>query len=149
MKCKYVSDEELNELPPEGEWDAVIATAEEATSKKGADMIVLGLKFWDGDSRPWTLTDYLVSSDKPFQLSAFAKATCLYDKYKAGEISRNDILACDSVRIKVAHKPEKDTGTLRARVSYLTGGSKPTQAVGRASDALQFCGPTQKDDVPF
>lgn len=92
-------------LIPDGEYDAEIATAEEARSKSGKEMLKLTVKVWAGGGGPRTVFDYVVNPETLWRLKQIAGAVGKNDLFDSGEMGPREIQG-ESVRVAI--KTQKD-----------------------------------------
>lgn len=106
MQVTPKTDKELSNLFEEGTYDAEIVKAEEATSSKGNDMIVVTLRVYDGAGSSKFVTDYLM--DKiPYKLKHICKACDLLPDYENGTIDAAKFVG-KSVKIKLNIQEDKE-----------------------------------------
>lgn len=150
------SDSELQSerLLPKGEYDFEILKAENKISKtSGAGMIALtvGVYTGNGDRQQW-VNDNLVFVEKAmFKVSQFAKATGLYQLYKAGRIDAQDCVGRGG-RCKVDIEPEGDYPAKNKITSYVAPKEVAPLARESAPAPVQSqtaTPPPAEDDVPF
>ena len=89
MRFNPLSEEEVLNLLPEGEYDFVVQAAEDKVSQKGNDMIKLTLGIWDKKGQEHTVFDYLAMM---FKIKHFADATGLESLYQSGGYDASDCL---------------------------------------------------------
>jgi hypothetical protein len=78
-------------LFPPGTYDFEVLEAEEQTSSKGNDMIMLKLAIYNAQGQNRHVYDYLVGTDgAQFKIRHYAEATGQLDTYDGGEISADD-----------------------------------------------------------
>lgn len=154
MRFVPKSEEELNPLLTPGDYDAEVAKAENAVSKKGNEMIKISLRVFDRGGGTIILTDYLLESMAK-KLKHFCDSAGLMDLYERGEL---DAEACQGasvvVRLKVKHD---ETGTYppqNAVDDYVTPSSLPknpppkgTGMTGKQMAALNA--ELQDGEIPF
>jgi hypothetical protein len=105
MRFEPKSEEELKSvvLAP-GVYDGEVLKAEEKTSKKGNDMIVLTLKFYGAGDDATVVNDYLLDS-MPKKLRHFCEAAGILDLYESGEFQADD---CQGRSVKARLKVDRD-----------------------------------------
>jgi len=85
-------------LLPEGIYDIEIVEAEEQTSKKGNQMIVLTVEARHPDGYPSRVWDYLVSTPGAvFKIKNFCDAAGLTGQFESGRLTTQD---CQGSRLK-------------------------------------------------
>lgn len=90
-----------------GEYDFEVVDAEEKQSKSGNEMVELKVKCEGADGRPFTIFDYLVSTDgMAYKVRNFAKATGLLAEYEKGDMAAEYMLGRTG-KCKVAVQPAK------------------------------------------
>lgn len=88
-------------LLPKGEYDFECVHSEDKVSKKGNDMIHIGLKVYRPDGNGFILVDDYLMESMLYKLLHFCAAGGLTDKYNAGELTADDCLGvCGRVKIK-------------------------------------------------
>lgn len=121
-----------------GEYDCIVAAAEEKTSSNGNEMIVLTLDI-DHDGRTWKVWHNLTFTAKAMGI---VKAACdalgLGDELRSGELSAEQFVGAMG-RVKIKH--ETYQGEVRAKVGYfIAGTAKPKPAPAS---------PIAEEDIPF
>lgn len=108
MRTTPKSEKELAEagLWPAGTYDFEVLTAEDTTSRKGADMIKLKVKIYNDEGQSQTVFDYLLDA-MAHKLRHAAEAFGLLDEYEAGGF---DAIDCEGKTGKVKIKIEKSEG---------------------------------------
>lgn len=93
MRVTPRSEQELQEslVIPKGIYAFEVASAEDAVSKSGNEMIKLQLRIWDAQGKVHFIYDYLLDS-LAFKLRHFAEYTGLIEKYNMGGINAEDCL---------------------------------------------------------
>lgn len=134
-------------LIPDGEYDAEIAAAEEAESKKGNAMMKLTVRVWAGGGGPRTVFDYIVDPHSIWKLKQIAAAIGKQDVFESGDMGPGEI-AGESVRVAI--KTQKDrTGQFEDKnvvARYLA------PAAGMAANdtgASGAAGGDHDDNIPF
>lgn len=82
-----LSDDELDDIVVEGDYNFEVIKSERKMSKAGNPMAQLRIKFWDNNDKPHTVFDYLVFSHVPLnikKISRFCKSVGLDKEYAAG-----------------------------------------------------------------
>lgn len=111
MRFDPVSEEEAQSanLFPKGEYDAVVESSVEKTSKaKGNEMIELVLLVYGPEGKERRLKDWLVATDGgQAKIQRFCKSADLWNEYQAGELTA---YLCDgaNVRVKLGTEEGKD-----------------------------------------
>jgi hypothetical protein len=142
MRFTPVSEEEAAavNLLPKGDYDAVVQSAVDKTSKtSGNEMIELTLTVYGDDSKERKVRDWLVSTDGgQAKIQRFCKSAGLWDMYQSGELSA-DCCGNVNVRVKIGQQPgEGDYPPKNKVVDYL-----PPKASVRPASSLQGVPPTQ------
>ncbi len=142
-------------LTPPGEYDFEIMRAEEATSKKGNEMIKLKLRvFVDGGEIH--VYDYLVAGME-YKLANFCDTIGRSEDYDAGEIKADNLEGCAGklkLVIEDAVKDE-DTGEVKwpaknAVKTYLAGKKgQEKMAERRVKRAPKAAVNTDDEEIPF
>lgn len=83
MNFPPLSEEEVLNLLPNGEYDFLVKAAEDKVSKAGNDMIKLTISIWDDKNIEHTIFDYLLTS-MMYKVKHFADSVGLEAEYKAG-----------------------------------------------------------------
>lgn len=91
MQFQPLSESEVLNLLPEGEYDFLVENAEDKVSKSGNDMIKLNLAIWDNQNIKHVVFDYLLAQ-LMYKVKHFADATGLQDKYESGGYLASDCL---------------------------------------------------------
>lgn len=86
---KTAAEIDSGDLWPNGTYDFEIASAEEATSKAGNDMIKLRVKIFNDAGQSQTVFDYLMES-VAYKLRHACEACGLLGDYEAGELNAED-----------------------------------------------------------
>lgn len=99
---KEIADENLL---PKGEYDFEVVAAEDKVSKKGAEMIQLNVRVFNGESGAYFVRDFLLEQFS-FKLRHFCEATGLIEKYEDGSL---EALDCEGRvgRLKLVIKVDK------------------------------------------
>lgn len=93
-----IIDERL--LPP-GVYDFEVIHSEDKVSKKGNDMIHVGLRVYRTDGNGYVLVDDYLMESLLYKLLHFCAAGGLTAKYEAGELTSDDCMGvCGRVKIK-------------------------------------------------
>lgn len=146
MRVDPKTEQEVEEagLLPAGEYDFEIVDAEDTTSKKGNDMLVVTLSIADTDGRDHKVIDYLVDA-VAYKVRHFASAVGVLKEYEAGNIPAH-LLRGRTGKCKLRLEPAK--GEFRAKNSvndYVKDGS----GNGAAPPPKQFVPKELDDDIPF
>lgn len=107
MKFQPKTEDELSQVLPKGTYEAEVFRAEEKQSKKGNDMLVLGLRVFGPGDKTVLVTDYITES-VAHKLRHFCESCELLDRYESGELEATECLgqSC-TVKLKVE---EDETG---------------------------------------
>lgn len=102
MKFKPLSDTELKDLLPKGDYEFKVEKAVEGVSSKGNHMITLSLKVFKPKSGYVYVKDWLLSPEdesdpdkikkKTWKLKSFCKAVGLLESYEQGTLSEADCI---------------------------------------------------------
>ena len=107
MKFQPKSREELRDLLPEGEYQAVVSDAVEKQSKAGNEMIELKLSVWDQAGNQRSIVDRLIVMDScMWKIHDFCESAGLMDEYKSGSLTA---FACldKNVHCKIVRKAQE------------------------------------------
>ncbi len=146
MKLTPKTDKEIAEegLLPPGIYDAEVAEAEEATSRKGNDMIVAKLKVYHGDKYR-NVTDYLMEA-MARKLRNAADVMGLLPDYEAGRLVADDMVG-KPVRVKIGIEKDKNKQypDKNSVLDYVRGdgAAAPVRAPARAAAT------DLSDEIPF
>jgi hypothetical protein len=152
---KPKSDSELNSerLLPKAEYDFEVTKAEDKRFSTGSEGIALTVMLFVSDGTQRLCNDNLVFSEKAmFKVSNFAKATGLYEQYKAGRIDASD---CEGRvgRCKVDIEPEGEFPAKNKITTYVVPkeARKPEQKQAVKVTPAPQAEPADDDssDVPF
>lgn len=145
MRVDPKTEQEVEEagLLPAGEYDFEVIEAEDTTSKKGNDMLVLTLSIEDGDGRSHKVIDYLVDA-VAYKVRHFASAVGMLKEYEAGNIPAH-LLKGRTGKCKLRLEPAK--GDFRAKNS-VNDYVKESGGNGAAPPA-KFVPQELDDDIPF
>lgn len=137
-------DEELSLLLPPGEYEFVVASAVQKTSKSNNPMIQVSLKIWDKDGLTYFVNDYLMTGDKrwEYKLKQFFKSIQFIDQYEKGEVEA-DMLCNKEGRVVIGI--QQDTSGKypdKNNVSKYVDANKKPKEPGHVSTI-------EDDDVPF
>ena len=143
MKFNPLSEEDVLNLLPDGEYDLAIMSAEDCLSKAQNEQIKLTLSHVDSKGRDHIIYDYLTEK-MMYKVKHFADATGMEALYEAGGYYAPDVKAV-KVRAKVGRQEAKDGYPPKNVIKdYVKGnGAAPTQT-GLPVDALQ-----DDDSIPF
>jgi hypothetical protein len=88
-----LTEEQLNEIAPNGTYNFKVIKSERTSSKAGNPMAALTLEIWQGNGKKYPIFTYLVFSDVNMNIRTvkhFCESTDLEDEYKKGEL-REDL----------------------------------------------------------
>jgi Protein of unknown function (DUF669) len=113
MRLTPKTEEEIQEagLMPEGCYDFEVIHAEEGTSKKGNEMIIIELAVFDATGRRREIKDYLMEA-MAFKLRHFCETAGIIDDYNAGILDA-DNLTGKTGKVTIGKEPAK--GNFRAK----------------------------------
>lgn len=157
MKFAVYTEEQLNTLMPDGEYDAEviefhsrdqagnIIMSKEKTGPNGEKvpgnpMTKVKVQVWDKVGELHTLQDFLVDlKTMAYKTRHFCAATGTLDKYEAGqEIKGIDVLG-KNIKVKIGRQEEQEIhGKTYAARNVIKDYIKPLQLVKHQSDALPF-----------
>lgn len=158
MRFTPTSEEEAAGCLPKGEYDAVVASAKEAVSQKGNDMIALELTVYGQGGATVTVKDWLLSNDTgQKKLQAFCKSAGLWDTYEAGELSAE---SCVNRNVTLGLKIEDSDWGPQNRVAYYKSvkmvepdsglqGVDPKQQRAAGTGRPDPTQPPTEDQIPF
>lgn len=162
MRFTPVSEEVAAGCFPKGEYDAVVAKAEQKVSKKGNDMIELELTVFGPDGVEAKVKDWILSNDTgAYKLQRFCKSSDLWDLYQAGEISADH---CKDQNVTVKLGIQDDNADFPPRnkiVDYMPRklsapkpaselqGVDPTKQRAPGTGRADPTKPPTGDDIPF
>ncbi len=143
MRVTPRSEQELQEslVMPKGIYKFEVASAEEAVSKSGNEMIKLQLRIWDKEGKVHILYDYLLDS-LPFKLRHFAEYVGLIEKYNMGGINAEDCLY-KSGSVELMIQEAKDNYPMKNAVKDYVKTDRSAK-VSPPNNDLPF-----DDDLPF
>lgn len=136
MRFEPKTEQELEEdgLLPKGTYDFEVIRAEDKQSKKGNDMIALGLKVFAPTGGTPFVNDYLLEA-MAHKLHGFCEEVGLSDKYESGSLAASDCMGrSGKVRIDI-EKGKGDYPSKNVVKGY--GGDKSTAT------------PEDETDVPW
>lgn len=108
MNFNPLSETEVLNLIPAGEYDFLVKEAEDRHSKTGNEMIKLTLAIWDANGNERIVFDYLL--DKlMYKVKHFADAVGLEEKYLAGGYSAQDCLNLSGRCKVIVDEPEENS----------------------------------------
>ncbi len=157
MKFEPKTREELSNLLPEGQYEGYVITAEEKTSKRsGNPMIVLQVEIYDTEGSKKTITDRLILiPSMQWKLYDFCESAGLMDRYEAGELSQYDCTE-KKVHCKVIQKEaEGDYPTKNEIKTYFlpkSGNPKPApvkKAAPKNSPVSATADANGDPEIPF
>ena len=122
MRFTPTSEEDAAGCLPKGEYDAVVSTAVETTSKAGNDMIAIELTVYGQGGRTVNVKDWLLSNGQR-KLQGFCKSAGLWDIYQAGELTA---AGCLNRNVTVSLKIEDGDYGPQNKVAYYKS-SKPEE----------------------
>jgi Protein of unknown function (DUF669) len=150
-----MTDEELEALIPDGEYDFEVIKSIRKSSSKGNPMAVLDLKVWDKTGNAYYIFDHLIFMKVNMcikKISRFCKATRIYDEYKAGSIREDLGGLCGKAVIGTQEEMPNPKGGVYARknivVDYLPDSSDMKKSIARAVVDAPI-DPAFNDDLPF
>lgn len=106
MAFRYNSEDASNAWP-EGEYDGAIASAEETQSRKGADMLKLGVRVYNKEGQEKIVTDYIVNPSGLFKLEQIARAFGKGAEFKANKF---DVFTVLEKRLTITLKVTEASG---------------------------------------
>lgn len=128
-----------------GEYDATVIKAEDKVSKKGNDMIALGLKVYHDDGRTTLVNDWLLPS-MPMKLLKFCQSAGLQDRYDKGDLRAADCMDRDvRVILKVQEDESGQFPPQNSVANYKPRGDEAPQEKPPISETAVF----DPADVPF
>lgn len=144
MRVTPRSEQELQEslVIPKGIYKFEVASAEEAVSKSGNEMIKLQLRVWDKEGKIHIIYDYLLDS-LAFKLRHFAEYTGLIDKYNMGGINAEDCLY-KSGSVELMIQEAKDNYPMKNAVKDYVKMEKSAKVVAPKEEPFD-----DLDDLPF
>lgn len=102
MTAFTYNKEDANPIVPEGEYDAVVLTAETGETKKGDPKLAVTCKIYDADGRRPLVTDNIVSPYGIRRLKQLCQATGL--DFESGEVDPADFVGKNlRVRVVISH----------------------------------------------
>lgn len=155
MRFTPVSEEEAASanLLPKGDYDAVVKSCAEKTSKSQNPMFEVDLTVYGPDGKEKNVRDWIVCIDsQQAKLQAFCKSAGQWDAYQNGELC-GDTFIDASVRVKLGVEPGGDFPPKNTVKAYLpkklpVNPQKPLQGVSPSQRAAAIAG-TPADDIPF
>lgn len=149
MRFQPLSEVELLNLLPDGDYDFLVKAAEDTVSKKsGAPMIKLTLSIWDTNNYERTVFDYIMPAIMR-KLKHFADAIGIEDLYEAGGYSANDCVN-KSGKCKIITDMKEGSTFDPSNVvkDYIkrdpNSSAPPERLIDKQADTSGFA-----DDVPF
>ncbi len=141
---------------PEGEYDAILESAEVGTSKSsGAPMQTLSFRVYHPDGREAVVKDYIVNPSTLFKLKRFAVAIGQGEDFKAGTFQAADHLQT-RLTLALSVQESAEYGDRNQVDGYKPPASAaPNFAAGRRTAALGKSAATpvaseiNGDDIPF
>ena len=140
-------------LLPKGDYDAVVTSATDKTSKSGNEMIELGVQVFAPDGSERYIWTYLVAiPSMQWKTKRFAESAGLSSKYETGELAAAD---CEGCNCRVAVDIEKDkSGKFPDKNTIKDFSASTDSAAGRDAESQQ---PSREDshkavpaeDIPF
>jgi len=107
-------------LLPIGEYDAIVASAAEKTSKAGNDMIVLTLEI-DHDGRTYKVWDYLTFSEAAMGVVKIkCSALGMSEAFESGTLGAEQFLGV-MCRVRIRHQRSEEYGVSEKVASYIGG----------------------------
>jgi hypothetical protein len=148
MQVTPYSEKQIAEMNlwPKGEYPFSIVAAEQKTSKKGNEMIVLSVQIFNAEGRVRTLNDYLLDMPEMAHKLRHAAVVCgLEDKYNAGTLEPFDFVDKTGVA-KVGIQKSKDEQYADKNVinDYLAADASKPVPVPQQSAAAEL-----NDEIPF
>lgn len=146
MRVNPKTEEEVQEdgLLPAGIYDFEVTDAEDTTSKKGNDMVVLKLTISDADGRDRIVVDYLLEAIA-YKLRHFASAVGLLKEYESGNLPAH-LMKGRTGQCKLRIKPAQDDFRAKNEVS---------DYIKAANGTVQQAAPVKSfekeldDEIPF
>jgi hypothetical protein len=138
-------------LLPEGTYGFEVFEAEDTISKKGADMIHVKLKVFDGDGGYRYVDDYLLEA-LLYKLKHFADACGLADEYARGEFQAADVIGkTGEVKIVVGQDKEKLYPPRNNVKDYVVSrpGTAPAVRTAPRKPAMAAADDPFGDEIPF
>jgi hypothetical protein len=119
-------------LLKDGIYDFEVGEAENATSKKGNEMIALDLKVFTPEGQVRFVKDWLVASDQPMcrmKIRHFAKTCGLMEQYEAGELDAFAIQGAAG-RVKIGSEENAEFGPKNVVADYVKPDAEPPAPLG-------------------
>lgn len=163
MKFAPVSEETAAGCFPKGEYEAVIKSAIEKTSKTGNPMIEVTMTVYGPDAAESELKDWLVCTDGgQRKIQRFCRSADLWETYQAGELCGDSCVGLNVLvklkiedsedygpRNKVAdYMPRKAAGSPTKPASELPGVSA-SQRANAGQSRPDMTKPPTDSDIPF
>ena len=144
---QQLEDEEKKRLEesllPKGTYDFEVFRAEEAVSKKGNDMIALGLRIFAPDGSVPFVNDWLLEA-MAYKLRHFCETTGLLAKYDDGSLCAEDCKhAAGKVQLDI-EKAKNNYGPKNVVKDYGAGPESDEMPSHKATKD-----PSEEDDIPF
>lgn len=139
-------------LFPKGEYDAVVKSAVEKTSKSNNPMFEIDLTVYGPEGKQRVVRDWLVCTDGgQAKLQHFCKSSGQWDAYQAGELSAHAFVD-SSVRVKLGI--DEGTGEFAPKnkvVDYLSAKVTTADKLQGVPDAKRKAAAKAMpdDDIPF
>lgn len=110
---KVMTDEELNDLLPQGVYSFEVTKSTRKVSKSGNDMAELNISVWDSNGKVYYLRDWLVFSSVALnirKIKHFCDAVGLAEQYKKGELPEDLEKLSGKVKIGIEDEQPKADG---------------------------------------
>lgn len=151
LNFKPVTEEKALGLLPAGEYSFTVMHAENATSKKGNQMIKLSLEIYDNNGLARYVTDYLMEA-LAYKLRHFCDTTGLEEKYQQGQFDASDCIG-KSGQCKLKVEKTEDYAPKNAVQDYVKNVKPATvNSTGIKTKPHNDAGPEDdfiSDDIPF
>lgn len=163
MRFSPVSEEDAAGCLPKGEYDAVVATATEKTSKAGNPMIEVELTVYGQGGAEIKVRDWLIGNESgQRKIQRFCKSADLWETYQAGELCADSCIGLNvSVKLGVQdseeYGPQNRVSDYVPRKAVSSPAKPPEKLDGVAPEQRAKAGTGRKDpakppggdDIPF
>lgn len=125
---------------PDGDYEAVLADAEEGRSKAGNDMVIFTWKVYAPNGDVVEIKDYIVDG-QPWKLKRIAKAVGALQSFESGEF---DASAYVNKSAMLTLKTKEDDYGPKNEIKVYQPLQRPSRAAASSSE-----GPIEDKDIPF
>lgn len=145
-----MSDDELDAILPDGEYNFEVISSKRKSSAKGNPMAVLDLRVWDNKGQTHLIFDMLIFMNVNMcirKISRFCKATGIYEDYKKGSLPEDFSYLSGKALIGTQEEMPNPNGGFYPKKNVVL--DYIPQAEGTVKEKTAIPKDDFDDDVPF